>query len=73
MPDHVAELAEPVRGEPLAVFVLGIDLIHPDPQDLQRCLSDKDQMNVASHFYSDVFRIVKFVRLPHYVYFRRQP
>ncbi len=29
MPDHAAKLAEPVRGEPLAVFVLGIDLIHP--------------------------------------------
>ena len=61
MPDHVAEFAEPVRGEPFAAFAPGIDLVHPDTHDLKRCLPDKDQADVAAHLDGDVFRIAAFV------------
>ena len=42
MPDHIAELAESVGREPLAVLMFGIHPIHPDFQDSQRRRSDKD-------------------------------
>ena len=72
VPDRVAKLAEPVRGEEPAVLALRIDLVHPDTHYLQRRSSDKDQTDIFGHCDGDIFRIVRII-IPYNLNLWRQP